>query len=83
MKPAEIQEKLKKIMKAYLEEGIDLENITADTDLINDLKINSMHLVDIILDLEDEFDIEISDDDAEQMLTVGKSIEVIQAQLAK
>ncbi|MEM8892586.1 MAG: acyl carrier protein [Bacteroidota bacterium] len=83
MKPEEIQEKLKKIMKAYLEEGIDLENITADTDLINDLKINSMHLVDIILDLEDEFDIEISDDDAEQMLTVGKSIEVIQAQLAK
>ena len=83
MKPEEIQEKLKKIMKAYLEEGVDLENITADTDLINDLKINSMHLVDIILDLEDEFDIEISDDDAEQMLTVGKSIEVIQAQLAK
>jgi len=83
MKPEEIQEKLKKIMKAYLEEGIDLENITADTDLINDLKINSMHLVDIILDLEDEFNIEISDDDAEQMLTVGKSIEVIQAQLAK
>lgn len=83
MKPEEIQEKLKKIMKAYLEEGIDLENITAETDLINDLKINSMHLVDIILDLEDEFDIEISDDDAEQMLTVGKSIEVIQAQLAK
>ncbi|MEL6253243.1 MAG: acyl carrier protein [Bacteroidota bacterium] len=83
MKPEEIQEKLKKIMKAYLDEGIDLENITAETDLINDLKINSMHLVDIILDLEDEFDIEISDDDAEQMLTVGKSIEVIQAQLAK
>ncbi|MDW3650740.1 MAG: acyl carrier protein [Bacteroidia bacterium] len=83
MKPEEITEKLKKIMKAYLEEGIDLENITSDTDLINDLKINSMHLVDIILDLEDEFNIEISDDDAEQMLTVGKSIEVIQAQLAK
>lgn len=83
MKPEEITEKLKKIMKAYLEEGVDLENITSDTDLINDLKINSMHLVDIILDLEDEFNIEISDDDAEQMLTVGKSIEVIQAQLAK
>ncbi|MEM6802710.1 MAG: acyl carrier protein [Bacteroidota bacterium] len=83
MKQEEITEKLKKIMSTYLEEGIDLENITAETDLINDLKINSMHLVDIILDLEDEFDIEISDDDAEQMLTVGKSIEVIQAQLAK
>ena len=83
MKQEEITEKLKKIMSTYLDEGIDLENITADTDLINDLKINSMHLVDIVLDMEDEFDIEISDDDAEQMLTVGKSIEVIQAQLAK
>lgn len=83
MKQEEITEKLKKIMSTYLDEGIDLENITAETDLINDLKINSMHLVDIVLDLEDEFDIEISDDDAEQMLTVGKSIEVIQAQLAK
>ncbi len=83
MSPEQIAEKLKKIIKQYLEEEIDLSKISLDTDLINDLKINSMHLVDIILDLEDEFDIEISDDDAEQMLTVGKSIEIIQQQLAK
>lgn len=83
MTSEQIAEKLKTIMKQYLEEEIDLSTITMETDLIQDLKINSMHIVDIILDLEDEFDIEITDDDAEQMLTVGKSIEIIQQQLKK
>ena len=41
-------------------------NITPNTDLLQDLKINSAHLVDIILDTEDAFDIEISDEDAER-----------------
>ena len=83
MTPEQIAEKLKKIIKQYLDEEIDINTVSMDTDLIQDLKINSMHLVDIILDLEDEFEIEISDDDAEQMLTVGKSIEIIQQQLKK
>ena len=55
-----------------------MENITDDTDLLQDLEINSAHLVDIILDLEDEFDIEISDEQAEKMLNVGASIAVIE-----
>jgi len=83
MNPEQIAERLKKIIHQYLDEEIDLAEVSMETDLIKDLHINSMHLVDIILDLEDEFDIEISDDDAEQMLTVGKSIEIIQAQLSK
>jgi len=83
MNEEQITGKLKKIIKQYLDEDIDLEHIHMETELIQDLKINSMHLVDIILDLEDEFDIEISDDDAETMLTVGKSIEVIQQQMKK
>jgi len=50
--------------------------MTADTDMLRDLQINSAHLVDIILDMEEEFDIEIDDTTAEKMLTVGEAIDI-------
>ena len=42
------------------------------------MKINSAHLVDIILDVEDEFDIEIEDEAMEKMLTVGAALTIIE-----
>ena len=74
----DIVQKLKSIITKYTPKPEALENITDDTDLLQDLEINSAHLVDIILDLEDEFDIEISDEQAEKMLNVGASIAVIE-----
>jgi acyl carrier protein len=53
-------------------------NLTEETDFIKDLKINSAHLVDIILDVEDEFDIEIEDEAMEKMLTVKAALAVIE-----
>ena len=70
-------EKLRAIIKPYVQDEEAFSNIKPETDLLGDLKINSAHLVDIILDTEDAFDIEISDEDAEQMLTVKDAVGVI------
>lgn len=71
----EIEEKLKTIIKPYVQNEEAFQNLTPETDMLQDLQINSAHLVDIILDMEEEFDIEIDDDTAEKMLTVGEAIE--------
>ncbi|WP_367390774.1 acyl carrier protein [Lewinella sp. LCG006] len=69
---------IKRIVAPYVQEKAALENLNEDTDFIKDLKINSAHLVDIILDVEDEFDIEIEDEAMEQMLTVGAALAIIE-----
>ena len=77
MNQDQVIEKLREIIKPYVQDEEAFQQIRAETDLLKDLKINSAHLVDIILDAEDAFDIEISDEDAEQMLTVQAAVEVI------
>tara|TARA_R100001443_G_scaffold28575_1_gene41717 strand:+ start:25 stop:273 length:249 start_codon:yes stop_codon:yes gene_type:complete len=51
--------------------GIDEMDIDMDSNFVNDLGADSLGTVELILELEDEFDIEISDEHAEKMLTVG------------
>lgn len=77
MKESEIIEKLREIISPYVEDKSLLENVSGETDLLNDLKINSAHLVDIILDAEEVFDIEIDDEAAEEMLTVKEAVRII------
>jgi len=74
-------EKLKELIKPYLEDENLLDQVTPDTHLIQDLNINSAHLVDIILDAEDAFDIEIDDDSAERMTTVREAVAVIEEKM--
>lgn len=71
-----IESKLKKIIEPYVQNEEALANLSSETDLLQDLKINSAHLVDIILDMEEAFDIEIDDESAEAMLTVGQAIAI-------
>jgi acyl carrier protein len=78
----EISDKLKDIISPYVSNKELLDSVTEETDLMKDLKINSQHLVDIILDAEDAFDIEIDDDSAEKMLTVGAAIEIVERLIA-
>lgn len=73
--------KLKRIVKPYIQDQEAFDHLTEDTDFINDLKVNSANLVDIVLDVEDEFDIEIDNESMEQMLNVKKAIEIIQTKL--
>ncbi len=72
---------LKKIVKPYIQDEAAFENLSENTDFVNDLKINSANLVDVILDVEDEFDIEIDNDSMEQMLSVKAAMEVITTKL--
>ena len=73
---------LKKIVKPYIQDEQAFENVTEDTDFIKDLKVNSANLVDIVLDVEEEFDIEIDNTSMERMLTVGAAIDIITEKLA-
>ena len=72
---------LKKIVKPYIQDEVAFENLSEETDFINDLKINSANLVDVILDVEDEFDIEIDNEAMEKMLSVKAAMEVITTKL--
>ena len=77
----EITSRLKPIVATYTKDKEALDNITEETDFINDLKINSANLVDVVLDIEEEFDIEIDDEAMERMLNVRAAITVIEIKL--
>jgi len=73
--------KLKKIVKPYVQNDGSLDNISEDTDFVKDLKINSANLIDIVLDVESEFNIQIDDDSMIKMTTVKDSIGIINNKL--
>jgi acyl carrier protein len=83
MDKEEIIARLKPIVATYVEDTHALENLTGTTDFINDLKINSANLVDIVLDIEEEFGIEIDNLSMEQMLTLAATVEIIETKLAE
>lgn len=73
----EIIEKIKKIVTPYVQNKDGLNNFNLSTSFINDLKINSANLVDVVLDVEDEFDIIIDNDSMDGMQTVGDAKKII------
>jgi acyl carrier protein len=79
----EILNGLKKVIAPYTTNKEMLDSITDETDLLRDLKINSANLVDIIIDAEAQYDIEIDYDSADKMMNVGTCIDVIIEKLAQ
>ncbi|MHA4894960.1 acyl carrier protein [Pedobacter sp. PWIIR3] len=73
--------RLKPIVSNYAQNKAALENINQETDFIKDLKINSANLVDVVLDVEEEFDIVIDNESMEKMLSVGAAVEIIEDKL--
>jgi acyl carrier protein len=73
--------KLKAIIAPYVQDEDAFKNLTENTDFVKDLKINSANLVDIILDIEDEFDIRLENEDMEQMLDVKSAMQIINSKL--
>ncbi|MBB2950363.1 acyl carrier protein [Sphingobacterium sp. JUb56] len=73
--------KLKEIIKPYTTNLEAYENLNEDTDFINDLNINSANLVDIVLDIEQIFDVVIDNADMERMLNVRTAVEIIEIKL--
>ena len=74
--------KLKTIVKPYIQDEEAFKNLSETTDFVNDLKINSANLVDVILDVEDVFDIRIENEDMEKMLSVKAAMDIVNEKLA-
>jgi acyl carrier protein len=74
---------LKSIMKPYVQDQEAFDSLTEETTFINDLKINSANLVDIILDIEEKFDIIIDNESMEKMVNVKAAISIIESELLK
>ena len=77
----EILNELKIVFSPYTPDKAMLHGISENTDIIKDLKINSANLVDIIIDAETKYNIEIDNDSAEHMVNVGTCIDVISKKL--
>ena len=71
-----IYDRLKGIVTEQL--GVDEEEITPEASFVDDLNADSLDLVELIMSLEEEFGLEISDEDAEKMLTVGDATSYIE-----
>ncbi len=58
--------------------GVDKEKIKPETHFVNDLGADSLDTVELVMELEEEFDINIPDDSAEKIQTVGEAIDFIE-----
>jgi acyl carrier protein len=74
-----VNEKLRKIIADQL--GVEEERVTAEAHFIEDLNADSLDLVELIMALEEEFGVEISDEDANSLTTVGAAQDYIQEHL--
>ena len=63
--------------------GVDASAVTPEASFIDDLGADSLDTVELVMAFEQEFDIEIPDEDAEKLTTVGKSLEYLKAKLAQ
>ena len=82
MQKEDIIEQLKEIVKPYIQNQSAFDSLTENTDFINDLKINSANLVDVILDIEEKYNIVIDNDSMERMVNVKAAMEIIEAKLS-
>ncbi|MBW1753703.1 MAG: acyl carrier protein [Deltaproteobacteria bacterium] len=73
-----VQEKVRKIIADKL--SVDLDEVVPEASFVDDLGADSLDLVELIMSMEEEFDIDISDEEAEKMLTVKDAFDYIEAQ---
>jgi acyl carrier protein len=82
MERSEIRDKIVEIIGTYAKDKDAVANVTDETNILEDLKVNSARLVDVILDFEDAFDIEVEDEDADSVNTVGDAVNLVAAKVA-
>ena len=76
-----VQERVKNIIVEQL--SVDADQVVPEAQFVNDLGADSLDTVELIMALEEEFDIEIPDDKAEKIKTVGEAISYIEANAKK
>ena len=79
MEKQEVFEQVTKILTPYVKNQDALANVSLDTHILDDLKVNSARLVDVVLEFEDAFDVEIADEDVDSVETVGNAVDLIQS----
>jgi len=72
---ATVEERVKKIIAEQL--GVEEDEVTPESSFVEDLGADSLDTVELVMALEEEFGIEIPDEDAEKILTVGKALDYI------
>lgn len=75
-------QKLKTIVQAYLPDDVSAEAIQLQSNFTQELNINSANLVDIVLDVEDAFDIMLENEDMDGMQTVEDALRIIDAKIS-
>ena len=83
MENAQIVEKLKKIIKPFLEYEEDeaFQNLNENTDLINELSFDSVDLIEIVIEIEEAFDIDIEDTEIKEIKTVKDIVNLIKSKM--
>ena len=70
-----VEEKVKKIISEKL--SVDLDEVVPEASFVDDLGADSLDLVELIMSMEEEFDVEISDEDAEKIATVKDAMDYV------
>jgi len=77
----QIFDKVVEILKPYAKSPEALASVSAETDILSGLKVNSARLVDVVLAFEDAFEIAIADEEVDEVETIGQAVDLIVAKL--
>ncbi len=80
MDRSDIESKLVDLLVDEL--GLERENITMDAKFEEDLEVDSLGVVELLMALEDNFDVKIPDDEAERITTVGEAVEIVASKVS-
>lgn len=75
----EVSERLSKVLVSEL--GLDADKINDEAHFEEDLDVDSLGVVELLMALEDEFDVKIPDEDAESIVTVGQAVDLVHEKL--
>ena len=81
MEEKQIMDSVVKILTPWVKNEDALASVSMGTNILDDLKVNSARLVDVVIAFEDEFDIEIEDEDVDSVNTVGDAVKLIGSKL--
>jgi acyl carrier protein len=81
MDRAEVMKRVIEILTPWVKNEEALASVSMETRILEDLKVNSARLVDVVITFEDEFDIEIADEDVDEVTTIGDCVTLIAAKV--